>query len=73
MMRRSANEPHLLPHFGYYLYKHLYMVATEHRPNGPIIVGGIITKLANALHIEGADELVGGTTTLNLEGLAQMK
>jgi hypothetical protein len=73
MMRRSANEIHLMPHFGYYLCKHLYTVATEHRPNGIITVGGIITKIARALHINVPDDVVGGPTTLNLDGLTQMR
>jgi hypothetical protein len=72
MMRRSATEPYLLPHFGYLLCKHLHSVATENSPNGKITVGGIITKLARTLHLDGPDDIVQGPITLNLKGLTQM-
>jgi len=73
MLRRNEEEMHFMPHLGHFMARHFNYVAKQAQPNGYISCGGVITKLARALHVQTGTDIVEGPTTLDLAGLTIMQ
>jgi hypothetical protein len=73
MLRRNNGEMEYMPHITYNLAKHIKNIANNVQPGGIVRLGGIITKIANALHIPTGDDVVEGYTLVDLDGLVRAR